>query len=62
MKFKIISGNRAEVEATVNKYISDPGISRIERIDTSANVTTDKTGKLIYTVYIWYWAREEESS
>ena len=60
MRFKIISGSRAEVEATVNKYISDPD-TRIEHIDTSANVI-DKTGKPMYTVYIWYWAREEESS
>lgn len=57
MKFKIISGSRAEVEATVNKYISDPD-TRIEKVDTSSCVIdkTDKTGKAIYTVYIWYWA------
>lgn len=54
MKFKIISGNRTEVEATVNKYISDPD-TRIEKVDTSSCVI-DKTGKAIYTVYIWYWA------
>lgn len=59
-RFKIISGGRGEVEASVNKLLSDPKVENIIRIGDTC--VLDKTYKVLHSIYILYEAWEEESA
>lgn len=59
-RFKIISGVRGEVEATVNKLLSDSKVENIIYIGDTC--VFDKAYKLLHSIYILYEAWEEESA